>query len=202
MHHQLDRMGEAPVCSGPVAFRRSGGCEAWYCLRTHLKREPIAAAQLRQDPETEVFLPRIRYEKSVRSGRVWVTEALFPNYLFARFDLAVCGRRIRHARAIRDMVHFGSRYPAIPDLVIEELRSAFGDGEMCVIESSFDPGQPVRIAGGPFHDLEAVVTRAMPRQHRVAVLLDFLGRQTTVELDGSLLVPESGKARLACLACA
>ena len=73
---------------------------------------------------------------------------------------------------------------------------------MGVVETSFDPGQPVRIAGEPFHDLEAVVARAMPRQQRVAVLLDFLGRQTTVELDGSQLMPVAERPRLACLACA
>jgi transcriptional antiterminator RfaH len=174
--------------------------KAWFCLRTHLKREHIAAGQLRQDPEIEVFLPRVRYERSVRSRRTWITEALFPNYIFARFDLAACGRRVRSGRAVRDMVHFGNRYPTIPDMVIEELRTAIGPDSLCVVQNSFDPGEPVRIAGGPFHDLDAVVTRAMPGQRRVAVLLDFLGRQTNVELDDSQLMPVTERPRLASLA--
>jgi hypothetical protein len=33
------------------------------------------------------------------------------------------------------------------------------------------------------HGLHALVTRVMPAKQRVAVLLDFLGRQTAVELD-------------------
>jgi hypothetical protein len=33
------------------------------------------------------------------------------------------------------------------------------------------------------HGLQALVTRVMPSKQRVAVLLDFLGRQTVVELD-------------------
>jgi transcription antitermination factor NusG len=45
------------------------------------------------------------------------------------------------------------------------------------------PGDEVEIAGGAFFGLAAVVTRVMPGRQRVAVLLDFLGRQTTVELD-------------------
>jgi len=163
--------------------------EAWFCLRSHPKREHIAAAQLRQDLEIEVFLPRIRYKRCTRFGPVWTTEALFQNYLFARFDPGACLRRVRNAHAVRGVVHFGDRYPAIPDSVIEDLRSASGPNEMCVVGDTFNPGDPVRISGGPFHGLEAIVTRAMPGQQRVALLLDFLGRQTMVELDGACLVP-------------
>lgn len=172
---------------------------AWFCLRTHLAREQIAATQLRQDGEIEVFLPRIRYERALRLKRIWVTEALFPNYIFARFDLATQGRRVRSARAVKDMVHFGNRYPTIPEMVIEELRTAIGPEELCVVENSFSVGQPVRIEGGPFHGLEAVISRALPRQRRVAVLLDFLGRQTSVEVQDSQIMPVAERPRLASL---
>jgi transcriptional antiterminator RfaH len=173
----------------------------WYCVRTRGRGEHIAAAQLRLFPSTEVFLPCIRFERPMRSTRIWTTEALFPGYLFARFDLSASGRRIRHAHAVLDVVHFGARYPRIPDLVIEELRSLMGVEQTCLIANSFDPGEQVRIAGGPFHDLEAVVLRAMPTQQRVAVLLEFLGRQTTVELDDTQLAPLVERSRIPDLAC-
>src|SRR6185312_13830264 len=60
---------------------------AWFCLRTHPKHECVAAAQLRQEANIEVFLPRIRFKRATRCGPAWVTEALFQNYLFAKFDL-------------------------------------------------------------------------------------------------------------------
>jgi transcription antitermination factor NusG len=46
----------------------------------------------------------------------------------------------------------------------------------------------VIIGSGVFEGLEAVVTRVMPGPQRVAVLLDFLGRQTTLEVPTSELV--------------
>jgi len=58
---------------------------AWFCVRSQPKHEHIAAARLRESG-LEVFLPRIRFKKHSVRGPVWVTEALFPNYLFARFD--------------------------------------------------------------------------------------------------------------------
>jgi transcriptional antiterminator RfaH len=68
-------------------------------LRTLPKQEHIAAAQLRhQSSDVEVFLPRVRYRRTTRRGPAWVTEALFLNYLFARFDLVNSLRLVQAAR--------------------------------------------------------------------------------------------------------
>jgi transcriptional antiterminator RfaH len=161
---------------------------AWYCVRTLPKHEHIAAAQLRhQSPAVEVFLPRIRYQRNTRRGPAWVTEALFLNYLFARFELAGHLRRIQAARGVRGVVHFGTRWPAIPDAAIGELRAAMGDDEIKTLAQDLRPGDEVEIMDGAFFGLPAVVARVMPARQRVAVLLEFLGRQTTVELHTSQL---------------
>src|SRR5687768_2875491 len=58
---------------------------AWFCLRSQPRHEHIAARQLAQMSDVEVFNPRIRFARPTRHGPAWVTESLFPNYLFARF---------------------------------------------------------------------------------------------------------------------
>jgi transcriptional antiterminator RfaH len=173
------------------------GTEAWFCLRTHPKHEHIAAAQLRQDPEIEVFLPRIRYRRSTRLGPAWVTEALFKTYVFVRFDLSTALRRVQHARAVCGVVHFGDRWPAIPDETIADLKRAIGEEDLRVIEDTLHPGDLVEVAVGPMQGLEAVVTRVMPAKQRVAVLLDFLGRQTAVEMDCGQLTPTQEQSQRA-----
>lgn len=160
----------------------------WFCVRTQPKHEHIAAASLRQNLQIEVFLPRIRFKRLTRQGPAWATEALFVNYLFARFDLASALRGVKHARGVQDVVHFGDQWPKIPEPVIHELRTAMGDEELKVIMEPFHPGESVEIAGGAFHGLQAVITRVLPAKQRVAVLLDFLGRQTSVEVDSGHLV--------------
>ena len=52
-----------------------------------------------------------------------------------------------------------------------------------MIGADVETGDVVRISGGVLDSLEGVVTRVMPGRKRVAVLLDFLGRQTAVEVD-------------------
>ena len=160
------------------------GSAAWFCVRTLPKHEHIAAAQLRQQSsDVEVFLPRIRYQRITRRGPAWVTEALFLNYVFARFELATSLRQVQAARGVRGVVHFGTRWPSIPEGAIAELKATMGVDAVKTLSQEFRPGDQVEIAGGAFFGLSAVVTRVMPGRQRVAVLLEFLGRQTTVELD-------------------
>jgi transcriptional antiterminator RfaH len=156
--------------------------DGWFCLWCHPKHEHIAAAHLRQGGIAEVFLPRIRFQRATRRGKVWVTEALFPNYLFARFNWHDTLGHAQHARGVRGVVHFGERWPTIPDAVIAELQQAVGSEELCVIPATLAPGDDVQIVGGSFQGLHAVIARVLPGRERVAVLMEFLGRQTSIEL--------------------
>ena len=160
---------------------------AWFCVRTLPKREHIAAAELRQHPDVEVFLPRIRFQRPTRTGPAWVTEALFLNYLFARFDLNSRLRLVQAARGVREVLHFGTQWPTIPSAVIAELKETLGNDEIITLSQDLQPGDSVEVKHGVFEGLKAVVTRSMPGPQRVVVLLDFLGRQTSVELDRNQL---------------
>lgn len=169
--------------AGPVAA--SG--PAWYCVRSQPRHEHVAAAHLRRQPDLEVFCPRIRFRRATRRGPVWVTEPLFPSYLFAKFDWHKLLREVQHTTGVATVVHFGLLWPTVPEAVIKELRSAVDADETRVIEEVLREGDEVEVKGGVLDGLQAVVTRVMPARRRVAVLLDLLGRQTLVELDKAML---------------
>jgi transcription antitermination factor NusG len=139
----------------------------------------------------EVFHPQIRFRRPTRRGPIWVTEPLFPNYLFVRFDWYRLLSGVQHALGVAGVVHFGLFWPTIPDSVIQELRNSVGTDETRVVEQTLEVGTEVLIAGGSFDGFRAVVTRLMPARQRVAVLLDFLGRQSVVELDCNSVVTET-----------
>jgi transcriptional antiterminator RfaH len=162
----------------------------WFCLRSQPKHEHIAAAHLRTMDGVEVFLPRVRFQRATRQGLVWATEALFPNYLFARFDWHTSLRQVQTARGVSGVVHFGARWPVIEAAVIEDLKQAVGTNELHVISATLHPGDAVEIAEGAMRGLHAVVSRVLPGRARVAVLLEFLGRQTTIEVPANLIVKE------------
>jgi len=173
------------------AHAADSGLLQWFCLRSHSKHEHIAARHVSRLEGVETFLPRIRFRRTRRQGPVWATEALFPNYVFARFRWHTQVRLVRHAPGVSDVVHFGQRWPSIPDGVMDELRACFGDDSVHVVGNSLSPGDEVKISGGAFHGLAGVITRVMPARERVAVLLDFLGRQTAFEIPAGSVIKQA-----------
>lgn len=162
---------------------------AWYCVRSRQKQEHIAAANLRQLEGVAVFNPRLRFRRATQRGPVWFTEPLFPSYLFARFPLRAKLNEVRHTSGVSSVVHFAERVPAIPDEVISELQTLFGQEETIVQDPEVQPGQEIRVASGAFQGLIGIVRQVLPAAQRVRVLLEILGRETSVELDTATVIP-------------
>ena len=162
----------------------------WFCLRSQPKHEHVAAAHLKKMEGVEVFLPRVRFRRPTRQGLAWVTEAMFPNYLFERFDWHNSLRQVQAARGVSGVVHFGTRWPVIDEIIIADLQQAVGAEELRTIATTLQPGDEVEIAEGAMRGLTAVVSRVIPSRERVAVLMEFLGRQTTIEVPVTFIVKE------------
>ena len=163
---------------------------AWYCLRSQPKHEHIAAAHLRILEGVTVFCPRIRFQRATRRGLVWVTEAMFPGYLFARFELAEMHRQVCYAHGVSGIVRFADRYPTIDDDSLAQLQNHAGVAEIKELSYRLTEGDHVTIVEGAFAGLEAVVTQVLPAKERVKVLMDFLGRKTEAEVERSIVLRE------------
>lgn len=167
---------------------------AWFCLRTQPKHEQIAAQHLRRMGDVDVFNPRIRFTRRTRLGPAPVTESMFPNYLFARFNWQTALARVHYANGVSGVVHFGSRWPVVPDCAIDEIRGMLADDGVRAIEDGLATGDQVELRGRAFEGLQAVVAQVLPGTQRVMVLMDFLGRQCPVEVGlQSIVRPEPGR---------
>lgn len=168
---------------------------AWFCVRSQIKHEHIAAQHLRKLPGVEVFCPRVRFQRATRRGKVWFTEAMFPNYLFARFELSFI-RAIKAEPGVASVVHFGPHFATVPDEIITDLRERLDESDLKVFPDAVQPGDEVVIAEGSFMGITAVVQRLMPAKDRVRVLLEFLGRPVETELASASLVRTGVNPRL------
>ena len=165
----------------------------WFCVCTKPKSEHLAARNLLGFANLDkVFCPRIRYEKSTQRGKAWFVEALFPGYIFARFDLANDLRAVNASSNVTGVLRFADFYPKISNNYIEELRAEFPEeeNEIRIIEPEISEGDEVVLTEGPMAGMKTIVTRLMSGQDRVRVLLEWLGeeREAEVSLD-SLRVP-------------
>jgi transcriptional antiterminator RfaH len=161
----------------------------WFCLKAQPKHEHVAAASLRRHMGLECLSPRIRFRKNTRRGPVWFVEAMFPGYLFARFNFAEMHRQVQAAHGVSTIVRFGARVASIHESIIASLRELSGDEEMVIFNPELRVGDTVQIAEGAFLGLEAVVTQVLPAKERVKVLLEFLGRTIEAETTAPKIIP-------------
>ena len=168
---------------------------AWYVLRTQLKREKLAALNLRRLEGVEVFLPRLKYLKTTRRGRVWWIEPLFPGYLLAKFSLTEMGRIVTYTAGVSRMISFGTDVPEVPEEFVQALQAEVaklesGDEEI-VVDWKVELGEEVEVADGPFQGMSGEVVEVRPGSDRVRLLLEFLGEQQAVEISLYSLILES-----------
>ena len=154
----------------------------WFCLRTQTKREHVAVAHIGKESDFETFCPRVRFQRLTARGKVWFTEAMFPGYLFARFDWEKDLRHIQSMLGISGVVHFGEYYPAIADQFLQDLRDHLDKSDLKVFTHAPEVGDMVTLSEGPMMGMEAVVTHLLPSKERVKVLLEFLGQPTEAEV--------------------
>jgi transcriptional antiterminator RfaH len=161
----------------------------WFCLRSKPKRQHVAASHLRS-LGIEVFNPQLRYRRPTRRGPVWSNAWLFPNYLFARFELLAQFRRVRYAFGVSDILRFGDRWADLPESEIVRLREVWQEGDALQPPERLEVGAPVVLTGSLFHGVEATVVALLPARQRVKVLLDFLGGLKEAEVDCAVVVPQ------------
>ena len=163
----------------------------WYCVHSKPKSEHLAAAAIRAvDAGIETFCPRIRFQRSTSRGKVWFVEALFPSYFFARFDLALSLRAVKHANHVIGVVGFGGKPVPLEEQVISDLRAEMQGAELREVRYGIRVGDTVQVAEGPMRGLTGIVESIAGGAERVQVLLEFLGRQSIVEVPASKILSE------------
>lgn len=157
----------------------------WFVIRTRPKSEHLAAQNLRQVIGlSDVFCPRIRFEKATVRGKVWFIEALFPGYCFARFDLAADLRNVTSATGVTGVLRFGGDFAQITEELVGQLQEEFGkDGQNPrTLAPEIGVGSEVLITSGAMRGLHTLVTKVLSGGERVRVLLEWLGQEREVDV--------------------
>ncbi|MDD5198257.1 MAG: transcription termination/antitermination NusG family protein [Terrimicrobiaceae bacterium] len=163
----------------------------WYCVRVRPKQEAVTARMLRTEAEIEVFCPFIRFKRARRDGTMWVTEGMFPGYLFGRFAFAEHHRHVVSIAGVSTIVRFGEQPAIVPNAVIDELQAHVSGDDTIVISQPIEPGTEVKIVEGAYAGVRAIVSRVLPAGMRVAVLLEVLGMEREVEIATDAVLPDA-----------
>ena len=152
----------------------------WYSVYSKPQKEKFAQFHL-QSKGVEVFLPQlVMPQASVRSRRV---VPLFPSYLFVRIDVSSGeSAYVVWSPGVRYLVSFNGVPASIDDHVIDYLKDRADSTGQIQASSNLKPGQKVRVTGGPFEGLEAMIEQPPDGRGRVKLLMNLLNRQVQAEI--------------------
>ena len=163
----------------------------WFAVNTKPRKEVLAERSLNQK-NVETYLPRVEISRRRGCRRYDLKEPLFPGYLFIHtgsrptFETV---QTINWTLGVKRMVSIGKTPLLVPEEVVNLIKWRIGEGDINVpkVEREFPPGSVVAVRHGAFYGLMGIVDRSIPSKERVRVFLDFMNRQTPVELDCVLL---------------
>ncbi|TDB01819.1 transcription/translation regulatory transformer protein RfaH [Halomonas marinisediminis] len=152
----------------------------WYVIQCK-GGESFRATENLLNQGFEVFHPVLDVQKKRRGKLTWVTEPLFPYYLFIRLDRLVSNwRPIRSTRGVLKLVTFGDTPVAVDDSLVATLRDKGNERDQDA-NFYFQAGEVVQITEGPFKELQAVF-ESHKGEERAIVLLNMLQRQQRLEM--------------------
>lgn len=160
----------------------------WYAVYTLPKQEDRAESNLRAWG-VETFYPKSK----VRKFNDWImqfeykTKALFPRYIFARFQMNNLYHKVRFTRGVHSLVSFGDSPTPLPDEIISVIRSRMDEDGMVVLGERILPGDDVLIKGGVLKGFTGVFERQIKDAERVQILLNTISYQAHVVLDANLI---------------
>jgi len=137
----------------------------------------------------DVYLPMMHVKVSHARKTSVQVRPFFSGYLFLHLSP---GQRlwtaIRSTVGAIGAVQFGTLYPPLPDMVIEQLKQSEDERGLIELDQKktylFRNGDAVRIQGGAFEGFEALFVE-MRSEHRAMLLLNWMHRNMSVEVHPS-----------------
>lgn len=159
----------------------------WFAAQVKPRQERLALTHLERQGFT-AHCPVISRSRIVRKRPARVREPLFPGYVFVALEGdGQRWRSINGTIGVLRLVTFGAQPAAVPHGFVERLMELVDDCGDVTFEEALQPGDAVRIIGGPFDDLCGSLAGSAGSQ-RVTVLLQLMSGETRVTLPRARLV--------------
>lgn len=164
----------------------------WYACRTRGRAEKVARRAL-ENLNIPSWLPLVREERAWSDRTKVVETPLLPGFVFVHTTLGEMGRVLKAPRVVAAVRIHGYPEPLPPDEIASLRRMVEGanaTGRRLEAADYLAPGDPVRVASGPFEGMEGVLLEERSGC-RVAVRLGALRAARAVELSRSRLRPRA-----------
>jgi transcription antitermination factor NusG len=162
----------------------------WYALQVACRKELSIAGQL-EGRGVECFVPQYKSLRKWSDRTKEIQQALFPGYLFSRFDFANRQGVVTTA-GVMQVVGNGRVAIPVPNSEIEALQVATHSGVPSQPWPYVKMGQKVQVNYGQLSGLQGILVN-FKGNHRVVLSVTLLQRSLALEVDLSWVSPLAEK---------
>src|SRR6185295_11920843 len=165
----------------------------WYVVHTNPKQEERANSNL-VAWGVETLHPKLKTRRHNEFTGVptYITQPLFPRYLFAKFNAREQLSKILYTRGVHNVVCFGDSPASVSEEIIDVIRERIDHTGVVKARDDLKPGDRVVISAGPLRNLTGVFEREVKGNDRVMILLNAIGYQGHLEVERSLIERAKG----------
>lgn len=163
----------------------------WYVIHSYSGMENKVKKNIEHRAESMGMTDRIHQvvvptetEIEIRSGtRREVERRVFPGYILVEMVMDEDSWYVvRNTPGVTGFVGMGNKPTPLRQEEVDKIMKRIESDEPR-IKVSFQPGEHVRIMGGPFAEFSGVVDEIYPDKGKAKVLVSFFNRETPVEVD-------------------
>jgi transcription antitermination factor NusG len=173
-----------PMTQNPKDLKLATSLFPWFALQVRTRQEASVADQL-TGQGYERFLPLYKVRKRWSDRIKEVEAALFPGYLFCRFDPRD-RLPILKTPGVIQIIGFKDGPTAVDESEIRSIQQLVTAGVAHQPWPFLSAGDRVRIDSGPLVGLEGILTE-VKRSHRLVLSVTLLQRSVAVEIDSALV---------------
>ena len=165
----------------------------WYIVHAYSNFEKKVADSIREhavqrglmEKFEEILVPTEHVVEVRRGRKVNSERKFFPGYVLVRCDLTDdVYHLIKNTAKVTGFLGADKKPMPIPDIEAERIKGQVADGVDHPKPSvTFEIGETVRVADGPFASFNGVVEEIDEGRSRVKVAVSIFGRATPVELE-------------------